>query len=161
MTEDRPIWLTSLAEADRDVTAPESVKLRLDGTLRRRRWGVVAKRAGLVGAVAMLGLALWLPAPKRGGAALVQAVDDSLVLGMTDATDAMEVAGDDGGGEFIPTMLASEQPLESVRVVRVSMPGAALARYGITSGDLTRSEEVTADLLVGQDGIARAIRVVK
>jgi len=58
-------------------------------------------------------------------------------------------------------MLASEQPLESVRVVRVSLPGAALERYGIAPGDVARSEEVTADLLVGQDGIARAIRVVK
>ena len=113
----------------------------------------------MASAAVVLALVLWFPAPKRGGAALVRAVDDTLIDGIE---DAMEVASDDGGGEFVPTMLASEQPLESVRVVRVSLPGAALARYGIAPGDLARSEdEVTADLLVGQDGIARAIRVVK
>ena len=73
--------------------------------------------------------------------------------------EAMNFEGGSDDADFIPTKFASEQPLEAVRVVRVSMPTGALAKYGVSAVD--SSGEVTADLMVGQDGMARAIRVVK
>ena len=153
--EDRPIWLTSLADADRGAVPPSAVEYRLQNALRRRRRSIVAKRAGTIALAAALAVALWLPA--RTTSILEAPVDEAV----SDAiTEAMNLAGDDEA-DFVPTRLASEQPLESVRVVRVSMPRGALASYGAASSESPATSEVTADLLVGQDGIARAIRVVK
>ena len=155
MKDDRPIWLTSLAEADHEVLAPVGLENKLQSALRRRRWMTIARRAGSVGIAAALCFLLWLPSQKR--TAIGEPVDDGMGL----LTDVLNVAGDDDEGDFVPTLLASEQPLESVRFVRVSLPGGALARYGVSPADVSSTENVTADLMVGQDGIARAVRVVK
>ena len=49
--------------------------------------------------------------------------------------------------------------LESATIVRVSLPVAALPAYGVAMPDQT-AESVEAELLVAQDGQARAIRLV-
>ena len=49
--------------------------------------------------------------------------------------------------------------IESANIVRVWLPVAALPAYGVVIGDL-RTESVEAELLVAQDGQARAIRFV-
>lgn len=154
--EDRPIWLTSLADADRSVDPPSALGRKLEGALRRRRHAILMKRVGMIGVAAMVGLVLWMP-PKYRVESTVEPVDESVADAIT---EAMNQGGDDEA-DFIPTKLAVEQPLESVRVVRVSFPSGALASYGVARDISSVSSEVTADLLVGQDGIARAIRVVK
>jgi hypothetical protein len=50
--------------------------------------------------------------------------------------------------------------LESGSIVRVELPMTALAAYGVDIVPDPARAEVQADLLVGQDGHARAIRVV-
>jgi hypothetical protein len=149
MKEDRPIWLTSLADADRGMDAPDALEARLQGALRRRRGAYIAKRTGAVGLVVALSIGLWI-APKRQSMTDGEVADDSVLDAITEAASIV-VDDDDAIADFVPTQLASEQPLESVRVVRVSLP----------EGALSANTDVTADLLVGQDGIARAIRVVK
>src|SRR5450432_4120743 len=154
--KDRPIWLTSLAEADREVTPASAIGSRLETALRRRRHAIQMRRLGIAGIAAVLGLVLWLP-PKQTSVAAFDPMDESV----SDAiTEAMNKGGDDEV-DFVPTTLAAEQPLESVRMVRVSLPSGELASYGVAREGVPASGEVTADLLVGQDGIARAIRVVK
>ena len=49
--------------------------------------------------------------------------------------------------------------IESANIVRVSLPVAALPAYGVAVTDL-KTESVEAELLVAQDGQARAIRLV-
>jgi hypothetical protein len=49
--------------------------------------------------------------------------------------------------------------MESANIVRVSLPVAALPAYGIAIAGF-RTESVEAELLVAQDGQARAIRFV-
>ena len=49
--------------------------------------------------------------------------------------------------------------MESANIVRVSLPVAALPAYGVAIADF-RTESVEAELLVAQDGQARAIRFV-
>ena len=154
--EDRPIWLTSLAEADRDSIPPMATEERLQGALRHRRRSIWFRRAGTMSAAAVLTLALWQTS-RMGSITSTELFDENVADAIT---EAMNVAGDDGS-DFVPTKLASEQPLESVRVVRVSLPSGALASYGVPSSVSATGGEVTADLLVGQDGIARAIRVVR
>jgi hypothetical protein len=62
--------------------------------------------------------------------------------------------------EFMPLPIASALPaLESGVIVRIELPVAALPRYGVAIPDTPR-REVQADLLVGQDGQPRAIRLI-
>ena len=49
-------------------------------------------------------------------------------------------------------------PLESGRVVRVEMPASALISFGLQISAEVLTQPVQADLLLGQDGLARAVR---
>ncbi|MGH9834367.1 MAG: hypothetical protein ACREBD_18475 [Blastocatellia bacterium] len=51
--------------------------------------------------------------------------------------------------------------LESVRLVRVELPGSALREVGLPVDPETANEPVIADVVLGQDGLARAIRFVR
>ncbi|HZS07887.1 MAG TPA: hypothetical protein VFD58_23845 [Blastocatellia bacterium] len=64
--------------------------------------------------------------------------------------------------QFFP-LREGEDPasLESVRLVRVELPGSALVEVGFPVDRETASEPVKADVLLGQDGLARAIRFVR
>jgi hypothetical protein len=52
-------------------------------------------------------------------------------------------------------------PLDQARVIRVELPGSALSLAGLPVAEGLRSENVHADVVVGADGLARAIRVVR
>lgn len=63
--------------------------------------------------------------------------------------------------EFIP-LVYTEDPAESLkggRVIRVELPRASLFAMGISVPLENGSETVKADLLVGQDGVPRGIRM--
>jgi hypothetical protein len=51
--------------------------------------------------------------------------------------------------------------LESLQLVRVELPGSALGEVGLPVGAETTDATVKADVLLGQDGLARAIRFVR
>jgi hypothetical protein len=50
--------------------------------------------------------------------------------------------------------------LEAVQVVRIELPASALRQYGLPGGANMGSQAVTADVVLGYDGLARAIRFV-
>jgi hypothetical protein len=54
-----------------------------------------------------------------------------------------------------------ERPWEHGQVVRVRMPRAALRSFGLPMNEDRAFEAVTADLVLGEDGLARAIRFVQ
>ena len=64
--------------------------------------------------------------------------------------------------EFFPLFYASVPTVES-HVVRMELPQAALARFGLMSADnIDRATgTVLADVLIGDDGLARAVRFVR
>jgi hypothetical protein len=63
--------------------------------------------------------------------------------------------------EFITLPGAAGLPdLESGSVVRISVPVGALPEYGLDIAQVGSKTTVDADVLVGQDGLARAIRLV-
>lgn len=161
--EDRPIWLTTLADADREVSAPQSLESRLVSSMRWKLRLGLARRAGAVLAVAAAILAsFWLPSRLQRPADAA-AFDSQMALDDNAVAELVASMGEDetAKGEFVATHLASAQPLESVRIERVSMPSAQLSSYGVSPSDYASADEVTADLLIGQDGIARAIRVLR
>src|SRR5262249_10026593 len=51
--------------------------------------------------------------------------------------------------------------LDSLQVVRVELPGSALGEVGLPVNPETVNEPVKADVVLGQDGLARAIRFVR
>lgn len=62
---------------------------------------------------------------------------------------------------FLLTDDAQHVPLESGQVVRVELPLSSLVPAEASAGDETAHRMVKADLLIGQDGLARAIRFVR
>ncbi len=62
--------------------------------------------------------------------------------------------------EFFP-LLDIAPPFESGELVRVTLPAAAMRRVGIPVREEHLMEPVDADILIGQEGLAHAIRFVK
>lgn len=76
--------------------------------------------------------------------------------GRPDAASDIEIAT-----EFFPLTYDSDlTQLEGGHVVRVLMPHSALATFGLPMNVERDSEPVKADVVVGNDGLARAIRFV-
>jgi hypothetical protein len=62
---------------------------------------------------------------------------------------------------FVPLPSAAGLPdFESGEIVRVDLPITSLPKYGIEIAPDARSSIVKADFLIGQDRVARAIRLV-
>lgn len=65
--------------------------------------------------------------------------------------------------EFMP-LAFSAVPYTNAHLVRLQVPRTALATFGLLSIDATVAAQegtVTADVLVGEDGLARAVRFVR
>jgi hypothetical protein len=66
-----------------------------------------------------------------------------------------------GAIEFVMIPAAAGlPPLESARIIRMEVPVSALPDYGLQVVSDGRRAAVEADLLVGQDGLARGIRLL-
>ena len=79
-----------------------------------------------------------------------------------DNRDAAVVENPDPTAGFISlTQAADFMPLESGQIVKVDMPRAALLAIGLPVNAQRAGESIKAELLVGQDGIARAIRFLQ
>ena len=62
-------------------------------------------------------------------------------------------------GLFFPLLYGDDlSGLEAGRVVRVRLSGTALASFGVPVSEERRAERVEAEVLLGEDGLARAIR---
>jgi len=143
--------LRRLRESARALEAPERVETTLRAALLAqrsappgrpagvwRRW-VLAAAATVVVTVGLF--ALLRPAPKPPAPAAGPA----------------EIASG-----FIPLVPDPEsRPGESFQVMRVSMPRSALQSFGLPVDENRAFEMVKADIVVGQDMVARAIRVVR
>lgn len=64
--------------------------------------------------------------------------------------------------DFIPlTYGESQSAMDGGHVVRVELPRTALAQFGLPVNAESSAKPVTADVLLGDDGLARAIRFVR
>ena len=138
--------LRALADADATTGASPAVEVRLRQAVRAigeaRRRPRVAFFAIAAALTAVAGGSTWLVArhaPEPAG-----------------AVAAREVAT-----EFLPLAYA-HLPVTDAYIVRLAVPRSALIQFGLTGPDLPLAgdETVDADVLVGMDGIARAVRFV-
>jgi hypothetical protein len=109
------------------------------------------------------------PEPRRGSRAprprhgrRPRLIKPFIIDGMTTYANESEYATD-----FFPLSYSDDQkPMESgevirVQVIRVQMPRPALIAFGLPVNVERADVPVKADLLVGEDGLARAIRFVR
>jgi hypothetical protein len=62
--------------------------------------------------------------------------------------------------EFIPIVYDPE-PIERGQIVRIRLPRSALATFGFPVNEEHAEEAIRADVVLGEDGLARAVRFVK
>jgi hypothetical protein len=76
-------------------------------------------------------------------------------------SNAGDIAPSEFVTQFFPVMRGGELlPLESGRIVRVRMPRSNLIPLGIPFNQERANETIKADVLLSNDGLARAIRLV-
>ena len=170
-----------LAERTADVSAPPSVEqailAELNVVQRRaaRRWIYAGAGAAVAASLAMV---WWLgsaappkkmeshavtkpPAAVVQASAVVPAETSALVIPVKRAAKRRVTSASKREAPFIaiPYTLPLD-PRERVDVVRMDMPVAALIAAGLPVGMADPTGQVRTDVLVGQDGRARAVRLV-
>jgi len=131
--------------------SPGHVREFVEREFERHRRVVRTRRAALVFGIAAavvmafaLGLAWWKGAsPAAAPQSVVQAINPDF--------------GVDAGFVAVPGALPLADG-EFVRVERTELDAAALARMGVPLGD-SDGDTVIADLVLGEDGLPRAVRV--
>jgi hypothetical protein len=154
--KDLDALLAAAAEADAALEAPPQVEAELLGAYRDRHEVPVAPRGPGLRAVSD-----WLWAGLAAAAAVV-AIVATLQRGGPAAT--VEVARAEEASEFVPLTGAGLgiDDVEAVQVVAVELPRTALPGRGYTGAlAVEDGAAVRAELLVGNDGIARGIRFVQ
>lgn len=173
--------LKALAREMMIEQAPGGLEGALRSAYRRKRSAAVWKRAAALGAIAaslVVALSAWLlrppakleapprpqpnifvtnpvappanvmarrvPKVRRPRPTAVAPVREEIVTGF------LPIAG---GDIFAP--------LDRGRVVRVRMPRSALVVFGLPVNEDRMADSVRADVLLGEDGMARAIRFVR
>jgi hypothetical protein len=177
MSEDRVLQaLRALAENDREREAPMAVEARLlrefRGHSARHGWrwlGIAAVAAGVVLAMfpstrraskpsmsaALLTIQVPQPvAPEVAPAAPSPRKPARLVARAT-SPKTREVMTD-----FFPLM-DSAPPFERGQLLRVQLPAAAMQTVGLPVREDHLADPIQADVLVGEEGMPRAIRFVR
>jgi hypothetical protein len=140
--------------ADGPVAAPGHIeeRLRMEFRRQKRRRKLVTWTPWLgAAAAASIALLVWVrsesPKPVPAPAVAVHAV--------------APVAEEETDG-FYPLPEAEALPaVENAMVVRVQLPVSSLQLMGVPVNEDSADLSVQADLLLGQDGLARAVRLVE
>jgi hypothetical protein len=161
--------LRRLAADWRSVEAPARVESRLTAaflgqaglTVLRpatRWWVPVATWA--TAAVAVVALATFL-ARDRHVVPAHRTTSNRVELAAVEAPADLEMLGDFSGADndFIPVPNAARiEPNEDLNLVRVEVPRSAMIALGYAVSEDRASEPVEAEVVLGADGLARAVR---
>lgn len=154
---ERPVvaGLRLLAAEMKTVSAPPRVEAHLLRAYRER----YRRRAALSGearrwwaaaaAVLLVAAALWM-----GGR---QPSPPPLVAANSGVVAAAGIEDEDTGFIPLPNAAGSLQD-DDVDLVRVELPRSAITALGIPANDDSDAESVEAEVLLGPDGMARAVR---
>jgi hypothetical protein len=156
--------LKALAESDRELQAPEVVELRLRSAFRRKyaraKWPYFATAAAA--AIALFFIIETRPEAQVMKIAVVTPPVVNVPVAKVTPRKVVhrkppvrEVVT-----EFFPLM-EDPPPFERGELLRVSLPASAMRGVGLPVNEERLTDTVQADVLVGQEGLARAIRFVR
>jgi hypothetical protein len=157
--------LRTLGTEWRHLSAPARVERRLVAAFRaqpavaapprRTGWIPMAAWAAAVAATVLAGfLLLEDRQPRRSHRIAANAIEVAVVEPAESVTGVAE-----GYEDFIPLPNAETiAPNEQVNLVRVAVPRSAMIPLGFTVSEENASETVEADVVLGADGVARAVR---
>ena len=148
--------LSDIFRLVRDEDAALAASSDVEGRLRAEVGSIAharRRRAAIVILAAAAVLAIAVTVPWRRGAS--NSTEATTVRTQANPAPA-EIAT-----AFFP-LAYSSMPVSNPHLVRLEVPHAALAAFGLAPTDIadTRSGTVQADVLVGEDGVARAVRFV-
>lgn len=138
------VRLRALAKAVPQHASPvleDRLRVAFRTRVNQRRWSYVAR----VAAVAVIAAGLYLAWTHKRS---------------SDQEAAVNAPVHHRSGFIALPYAESNVPLEQPVIVRVQVPVSQLGGMGIPFAHVAGEEKVNADLLVGQDGIARAVRLV-
>jgi hypothetical protein len=137
-----------IAVAERHAHAPRPSLRPATAVRRTWEWGFAATAVA-----AVLSVAVWrAQQPDLRGPAGTR---DASATGQGGRpADPSEVVT----SEFFP-LIYSTVPVSEGRLVRLEVPGSALAAFGLDAARLS-PDAVLADVVVGEDGLARAVRFI-
>ena len=143
--------LRALADAD-PSEAPSELRARLLIEFRRhsarRRRMAWLPAAGIGAVAAALLLFVWMPKQSN---TVSNPIGQPLLL-----------TAEDTEADFYPLPEAEGlPPIENATVIRVQMPLASLQLMGVAVNETAAAEPIQADILLGQDGLGRGVRLVQ
>jgi hypothetical protein len=171
-----PELLSELKQADRNLEAGPEIEGRVIAAFRRRRTqrvcGRVLTLAGAIAAVIVIVVipprppsarverpslrAGALPAPKAPSAAIPPA---AVPVKKESAPRHRQFTNTELATDFFPLM-DTPPPFERGELLRVVVPAATMLQVGLPVSQEHWADPVQADILLGQEGLARAIRFV-
>jgi Glu-tRNA(Gln) amidotransferase subunit E-like FAD-binding protein len=126
-----------------------------------RWWVPVATWAAA--AAAVVALAMFL-ARDRQVVPAHRTTSNRVQLAAVEPPADLETLGDssDADGDFIPMPNAARiEPNEDLNLVRVEVPRSAMIALGYAVSEDRASESVEAEVVLGPDGLARAVRFLE
>jgi hypothetical protein len=163
--------LQALAEHDRGVEAPEAVEIRLLASFRGRRRQRKLKAAALATLAAAAAIMLFFARPQEPPRELPVPVKAVVEGPFTVAEEPaskpkptprrrpIKRMRREIVTEFFP-LLDVAPPFERGELLRMTVPASMMRRVGLPVDEDRLDDRVYADVLVGQEGLARAIRFV-
>ncbi len=169
--------LRELAASTAQLEAPAELEAKLRAAYRRQRparWPYWAA-AVAAGVLLAAGAAAWVarrPTPAPAAPVVAASPQPVVVLPPAPvgppavarrlpATRPARVRPREVATEFLPLQYGEIlAPLESGNLVRVRLPRSSLTSFGLPVAEERMAERISADVLLGEDGTARAIRFV-
>ena len=165
------IALQALRETTRDAETPQRVEMRLlrefgmrHRTRKVRSAGIFAAWALATGAMLFAGVSWWNSrlTQTRGNVSAGNIVKPDLPAPSVTPADTSEepylIAGNDAGDfTLLPDSLPQE--VDDSAIVRVGMQRGALSALGLPVNEERVSDWIQVDLLVGPDGLPKAVRL--
>jgi hypothetical protein len=162
--------LQALRETTRDAETPRRVEMRLRHEFAMRHRGARARSAAIfaawalaTAAVLVAGVSWWnwrLAQGNHSDASAGNTVKTNALAPPTaDTSDEATLVADNEAGDFTLLPGSSPQDLDDSAIVRVGMQRGALSALGLPVNEERMSDWIQVDLLVGQDGLPKAVRL--
>jgi hypothetical protein len=168
------IALQALRESTRDAETPQRVEMRLRQEFGIRHRTAKARSAAIFAAWALAAAAVllasvnwwnWRAAQTQHSSVSASAgssvATNSLVPGSpaTDTVDEATLVANNAVGDFTLLPGSLLQEVDDSAIVRVGMQRGALSALGLPVNEERVSDWIQVDLLVGQDGLPKAVRL--